>query len=55
MNFGGNSMFTKIMDFSMLQNGFLVYKLKKLWYCIGGRVKQKFGFIKRVNNVELPP
>ena len=23
--------------------------LKKLWYCIGGRVKQKFGFIKQVD------
>ena len=23
--------------------------LKKLWYCVGGRVKQKFGFIKRVD------
>ena len=22
---------------------------KKLWYCIAGRVKQKFGFIKQVD------
>ena len=23
--------------------------LKKLWNCVGGRVQQKFGFIKRVD------
>ena len=30
----------KKMDFNFLKN---------LWYCVGGRVKQKFGFIKQID------
>ena len=32
-----------------IKYGFLVSLLKKPWYCVGGRVKQKFGFIKLVD------
>ena len=32
-----------------IKYGFVVSLLKKLWYCVGGRVKQKFGFIKLVD------
>ena len=32
-----------------IKYGFVVSLLKKLWFCVGGRVKQKFGFIKLVD------
>ena len=39
--------FGKSMDFEFL---------KKLWYCVVGRVKQKFGFLSNeLIKVELPP
>ena len=25
------------------------FSVKTLWYCVGGRVKQKFGYVKRVD------
>ena len=38
--------FVTVLD---IKYGFLVSPLKKLSYCVGARVKQKFDFIKRVD------